>query len=107
LSGGGIVNAMKAGRLAAHTAVRALAVGDTSAARLQSYHDEWMRLLGDDHLRYYRLKEAIAKFDDEFLNNLARTVNKIQLERRTLGRIFASALVHHPTLLPLAARFFV
>jgi digeranylgeranylglycerophospholipid reductase len=107
LSGGGIVNAMKAGRLAARTAVRALAAGDTSAARLQSYHDEWMRLLGDDHLRYYRLKEAIAKFDDEFLNSLARTVTEISLERRTLGRIFASALVHHPSLLPVAARFFV
>jgi digeranylgeranylglycerophospholipid reductase len=107
LSGGGIVNAMKAGRLAAHTAVRALAAGDTSALRLQAYHDDWMRLLGDDHLRYYRLKEAIAKFDDAFLNNLARTVNDIQLERRTLGRIFASALVHHPSLLPVAARFFV
>jgi digeranylgeranylglycerophospholipid reductase len=107
LSGGGIVNAMKAGRLAAQTVVRALAKGDTSAACLQSYHDEWMRLLGEDHLRYYRLKEAIAKFDDAFLNDLARTVNEVSLERRTLGRIFASALVHHPSLLPVAARFFV
>ena len=107
LSGGGIVNAMKSGRLAAQTAARALAAGDTSAARLQSYHDEWMRMLGDDHLRYYRLKEAISKFDDQFLDGLARTVNEIQPQRRTLGRIFASALVHHPSLVPVAARFFV
>ena len=107
LSGGGIVNAMKSGRLAACVAAQALAVGDTSAARLQSYHDEWMRLLGDDHLRYYRLKEAISKFDDAFLDGLARTVNAIPQPRRTLGRIFASALVHHPSLLPVAARFFV
>ena len=107
LSGGGIVNAMKAGRLAARTAVSALAAGDTSAPRLQQYHDEWMRMLGDDHLRYYRLKEAISKFDDSFLDGLARTVNGIPQQRRTLGRIFASALVHHPTLVPVAARFFV
>jgi digeranylgeranylglycerophospholipid reductase len=107
LSGGGIVNAMKAGRLAARTAVSALVAGDTSASRLQTYHDEWMRMLGDDHLRYYRLKEAISKFDDSFLDGLARTVNGIPQPRRTLGRIFASALVHHPTLLPVAARFFV
>jgi hypothetical protein len=66
-----------------------------------------MRLLGDDHLRYYRLKEAISKFDDAFLDGLARTVNQIQPHRRTLGRIFASALVHHPALVPVAARFFV
>jgi digeranylgeranylglycerophospholipid reductase len=107
LSGGGIVNAMKAGRLAARTAVSALVAGDTSASRLQTYHDEWMRMLGDDHLRYYRLKEAISKFDDSFLDGLARTVNGIPQPRRTLGRIFASALVHHPTLVPVAARFFV
>ena len=107
LSGGGIVNAMKAGRLAARVAAQALAAGDTSAARLQCYHDEWMRMLGDDHLRYYRLKEAISKFDDAFFDNLARTVNDIPQPRRTLGRIFASALVHHPSLVPVAARFFV
>lgn len=107
LSGGGIVNAMKAGRLAARVAAGAIAAGDTSAARLQQYHDEWMRLLGDDHLRYYRLKEAISKFDDPFFDALARTVNEIQPQRRTLGRIFASALVHHPSLVPVAARFFV
>jgi digeranylgeranylglycerophospholipid reductase len=107
LSGGGIVNAMKAGRLAAHTAARAICAGDTSAAALQRYHDEWMRMLGEDHLRYYRLKEAISKFDDAFLDGLARTVNEIPAQRRTLGRIFASALVHHPSLVPVAARFFV
>jgi digeranylgeranylglycerophospholipid reductase len=53
LSGGGIVNAMKAGRLAGRHAAAALAAGDTSAARLQRYHDDWMALLGDDHLKYY------------------------------------------------------
>jgi hypothetical protein len=34
-------------------------------------------------------------------------VNAIPLEGRTLGRIFAHALVNHPQLLPVAARFFV
>jgi len=107
LSGGGIVNAMKAGRLAAETIADALAAGDTGAARLQRYHAAWMQLLGDDHLRFYKLKEALAKFDDEFFNRLARTVNGIAMEKRTLGRIFASALVHHPTLLPVVAKYFV
>ena len=107
LSGGGIVNAMKAGRLAANVGADALARGDVSAARLQRYHDEWMALLGDDHLRFYRIKEALNKFDDEFFNRLARTVNGIPLEKRTLGRIFGAALMQHPTLLPVVARYFV
>ena len=107
LSGGGIVNAMKAGRLAAQTAVAALAAHDTSASFLQRYHDAWMAMLGDDHLRFYRLKEALNRFDDAFFNDLARTVNRIPLERRTLARIFAAALVRHPTLLPVVAKYFV
>lgn len=107
LSGGGIVNAMKAGRLAGRHAAAAIQGGDTSAQRLQRYHDEWMALLGDDHLKYYRIKEALNKQDDDFFNGLARTVNGIPIEKRTLGRIFAHALVSNPALIPIAARFFV
>jgi digeranylgeranylglycerophospholipid reductase len=107
LSGGGIVNAMKAGRLAGRVAARAIGEGDPSARRLSEYHDQWMKLLGDDHLRYYRLKHALEELDDRFFNGLARTVNGIPKEKRTLGRIFAHALVKQPQLIPVAARFFV
>ena len=107
LSGGGIVTAMKAARIAAETAVEALRAGDTSAARLQRYHQRWMALLGDDHVRFYRVKETLGKFDDAFYNQLARTVNNIPPQRRTLGRVFGSALMQHPSLLPVIARYFV
>ena len=106
LSGGGIVNAMKSGRLAAHTAVTALQAGDTSAQALQTYHARWMHLLGDDHVRFYRVKEALARFDDSFYDGLARTVNRIAERRRTLRRIFGAALVRHPALLPVVAKYF-
>jgi digeranylgeranylglycerophospholipid reductase len=107
LSGGGIVNAMKAGRLAAETAVDALTAGDTGASALAPYHARWMRLLGDDHVRFYQVKEALSRFDDGFYDGLARTVNRIPERRRTLGRIFATALVRHPGLLPVVAKYFV
>jgi digeranylgeranylglycerophospholipid reductase len=107
LSGGGIITAMKAGRLAGRHAARAVRQGDTSARNLQAYHDDWMRLLGDAHKLYFQLKETINKFDDAFFNRLARTVNRIPLEKRTLGRVMTSALVHHPTLLPVAAKLFL
>lgn len=107
LSGGGIVNAMKAGRLAAEVATKALGSGDVSARALATYHKQWMRLLGDDHLRYHRIKEALEELPDTFYNELAQTVKAIPTAKRTLGRIFAHALVRHPELLPVAARFFV
>jgi digeranylgeranylglycerophospholipid reductase len=107
LSGGGIVNAMKAGRLAGCTAAAAIRQGDTSERRLATYHKAWMDLLGDDHLKYYRIKQALENLDDAFFNRLARTVNGIPQEKRSLGRIFAHALIKHPQLIPVAARFFV
>src|SRR5438552_496608 len=107
LSGGGIVNAMKAGRLAGCTVAAAIRAGDTSARRLAAYHHAWMELLGQDHVKYYRIKRALESVDDAFFNALARTVNAIPPERRTLGRIFAHALVQHPQLIPVAARFFI
>jgi digeranylgeranylglycerophospholipid reductase len=107
LSGGGINNAMKAGRLAGQTAAAAIRANDTSERRLCRYHAEWMGLLGEDHLKYYRIKQALEDMDDEFLNSLARTVNKIAPEKRTLGRVLTHAVVRHPQLFPLIARFFV
>lgn len=107
LSGGGINNAMKAGRLAGCTAAAAIREGDTSERRLSKYHQAWMELLGEDHLKYYRIKQALEYMDDAFLNGLARTANKIAPEKRTLGRVFAHALIRHPQLIPLAARYFV
>ena len=106
LSGGGIVNAMKSGRLAAQTAMTALDRGDTTARALETYHARWMQMLGDDHVRFYRVKEALARFDDAFYDRLARTVNRIAEPRRTLRRIFGAALVRHPALLPVVAKYF-
>ena len=107
LSGGGINNAMKAGRLAGCTAAAAIRAGDTSERRLAGYHHAWMELLGEDHLKYYRIKQALEHMDDAFLNALAHTVNRIAPNKRTLGRVFTHALIKHPQLIPLAARFFV
>jgi len=107
LSGGGITNAMKAGRLAGRTAADAICAGDTGERRLATYHKAWMELLGEDHLKYYRIKQALEGVDDASFNKLARTANNIAPDKRTIGRVFTHALIRHPQLIPVAARFFV
>ncbi len=106
LSGAGIVTGMKAGRLAGRHAARALREGDASAAALRPYHDEWMALVGRDHAWYYRMNDAVHEMEDGALDRLARAANALPVRKRTLGRIFARALVRQPSLLPVAARFF-
>jgi digeranylgeranylglycerophospholipid reductase len=62
LTGGGIANAMMAGRLAAEVAAQAIAAGDTSAEVLAAYEKRWMAVRGRKMARNYRLKE---RFDPE------------------------------------------
>jgi digeranylgeranylglycerophospholipid reductase len=57
LTGGGIVNAMTAGRLAAQVAARALAAGDLSARGLAAYQEQAQQTLGRRLARNYRLLE--------------------------------------------------
>jgi digeranylgeranylglycerophospholipid reductase len=57
LTGGGIVNGMIAGRLAAETAVEALERGDTSARSLAIYQERVDRSLGRALARNYRLRK--------------------------------------------------
>jgi digeranylgeranylglycerophospholipid reductase len=56
LTGGGIVNAMAAGQLAAQVAVEAIQAGDASAAFLQRYPAAWGRTNGRKLRRNYRLR---------------------------------------------------
>jgi digeranylgeranylglycerophospholipid reductase len=60
LTGGGIANAMMAGRLAAEVAAQAIAAGDTSADALASYEERWLARRGHKMARNYRLKERFG-----------------------------------------------
>lgn len=57
LTGGGIINAMVAGRLAGETIVAALQRGDASAEALRPYEARWQAGLGQKMARNYRIKE--------------------------------------------------
>jgi digeranylgeranylglycerophospholipid reductase len=60
LTGGGIINAMTAGRLAAHATAKALAAGDTSAGGLAIYQERAEQALGQRLARNYRLRERFS-----------------------------------------------
>jgi digeranylgeranylglycerophospholipid reductase len=57
LTGGGIVNAMVAGRMAAEVAAAAITAGDVSARFLRRYEKRWRGTVGRKMERNYRLRE--------------------------------------------------
>jgi digeranylgeranylglycerophospholipid reductase len=80
LTGGGIANAMMAGRLAAEVAAQAIAAGDTSAEALALYEQRWMANRGRKMARNYRLKERFdpnERASPDFLRVFAVAVGGI------------------------------
>jgi digeranylgeranylglycerophospholipid reductase len=74
LTGGGIINAMTAGKLAATVAVEAIAAGDITAAFLGRYADAWEKSAGRKNQRNYRLRTRFApdeRVDERFVRAFA------------------------------------
>ena len=63
LTGGGIANAMIAGRLAAEICAQAVEQGDTSATALQEYERRWAESRGGKMQRSHRLKTRFSAAD--------------------------------------------
>jgi len=99
MSGSGIINAMIAGKLAGETAVAAARAGDFGSRFLSDYQKRWHKRIGRSLLRFYRLKEAIGRLSDDTLNDVARLLNDLKPEQRTLLRAFSLALRDHPKLI--------
>jgi len=107
VSGGGIVTAMLAGKLAGEVAAGAIAAGDMREDRLVSYAEKWRKAEGKNHQRFYKIKQAIYKLSDDDLNRTADTVLAMPPEKRTLTSIFRSALLKHPSIVLDVVKAFV
>ena len=107
LTGGGIINAMLAGRIAGNVASKARHEGDISQKRLKAYFNEW-KVIGERDIGIgYKIKRIIDRFSDEEQNEIARMLLKIPQEKRTALQIFKTSLMKHPKLVLEAARMFI
>jgi len=99
ISGGGIINAMKGGRVAAKIAVEACEKNDFSGKFLKRYDKEWNKVQGKMNHKFNMLKESIDGIKDETLNKIAAKLNKLPTEKRTIIQVFKTALINHPKLI--------
>lgn len=82
ITGGGITNAMYAGRIAGEVAAKAVQQGDSSTNVLREYEARWRTLLEKSLTRNYRVKEVIGGFTDENLNTLAESIKGVNLKSK-------------------------
>ena len=105
LSGGGITSGMIAGSIAGRIAAESLKL--KKPEHIFNYDKEWYERVGKKHETYNRIKEGIYNFDDKKFNKIASAFNKVPKDKRTLGRLFTTALINQPSLLIDVAKVFM
>ena len=102
--GGGIINAMIAGKLAAETAFEASRQGKSSESALKVYAKRCDERFGKMNRRFYRIKRGIMNIPDDRLNEIAHEIVSLPKEKRTPVRVLKSALFKQPALLVVLAK---
>ena len=105
LSGGGIASGMIGGKIAGIIAGEA--VKQNKLDHILTYDKAWQDRLGKRHETFNRIKEGIYNFSDDKFNSIAHSILKIPIEKRTLGKVFTTALMNNPSLLVDIAKVFV
>lgn len=105
LSGGGIASGMIGGKIAGIIAGEA--IKRNNLEHILTYDKAWHDRLGKRHKTFNRIKEGIYNFSDDKFNSIAHSVLKIPMEKRTLGKVFTTALFNNPSLLVDIAKVFV
>lgn len=105
LSGGGIHTGMIGGSIAGEIAAQA--VKTNKLDYIFNYEKAWYERVGKRHVIYNRLKDGIYNFDDKKFNSIAHAFNAVPMEKRSLGNLFKTALIHNPSLLIDVAKVFL
>jgi len=105
LSGGGIASGMIGGKIAGTIAGEA--VKQNKLDQILTYDKAWQNRLGKRHETFNRIKEGIYNFSDDKFNSIAHSILKIPIEKRTLGKVFTTALMNNPSLLIDISKVFV
>lgn len=105
LSGGGIASGMIGGKIAGRIAGEA--IRQNKPDHIFNYDKEWNNRLGKRHEVFNRIKNGIYGFTDEKFNSIAHSFNSVPKEKRALGNLFKTALIHNPSLLIDVAKVFL
>lgn len=99
LTGGGITNAMDAGKIAGEVCIRARQKGDYSARTLKEYEDRWRATIGKDMERSLHVKNLLIKLTDPQLNQLAHSLDGIDASTLELSKLLVILFKKNPKIL--------
>ncbi len=107
VTGGGIKQAMVAGKIAGEVAAEAVKTNNLSADFLKKYAKEWERVLGSKHRFMYKIKEKVLHAPDERLNKIAALCRSVPQEQLSLTEMFKQVIKGDPMMVAEMAKAFV
>ncbi len=99
ITGGGIINAMKAGYHAGVTAYEAIEKGDCSESFLRRYDERWMDDFGQTLIRNRKLQEKMLRLDDNTFDKLFKGLGEMPIGEMSVKRLALELFKKEPKLL--------
>ncbi|MFQ5884903.1 MAG: NAD(P)/FAD-dependent oxidoreductase [Thermoplasmata archaeon] len=98
ITGGGIANACKAGKVAGEVLGRATQEKDFSAENLQEYEKGWRELLEEELYRNWMAKEKLVTLSDETFDKIIETLAEVGVDKLSIFNILKVMEDRHPEL---------
>jgi digeranylgeranylglycerophospholipid reductase len=84
ITGGGIINAMEAGKIAGEVAYNAISRNDVSTDSLNEYEVKWRETIGREIDNSLIVKDTFTKFTDKELNSLGHSLEGVNFSSMSL-----------------------
>ncbi len=99
LTGGGITNAMDAGKMAGEVCIKSKEIGDYSVNTLKEYEDKWRATIGKELSKSLQVKNLLIKLTDEQLNKLAYSLKGVDASKMALPSLLLILFKKNPKML--------
>jgi len=106
LTGGGILNAIEAGRIAGEVVAEAFERKDFSKDSLREY-EERCKELNESLMKMYKARLLVSRFSDKELNRLARSLEGVKFGELNARELLKELIKRNPRLLTSLAKLFL
>ena len=98
ITGGGISNSCKAGKVAGEVLAKAAKERNFSSGSLQRYEKGWRDIMENQLYRNWMAKEKLVTLSDDTFNKVIKTLNEVGVEKMSTVAILRAIQNRHPDL---------
>lgn len=96
ITGGGIINAMKAGKIAAKSAKKAFDEDEFNKEALEYYEEKRKERIAPKNQRNYQLKQLFQSLSDEQYNSIVSSLKGSDFEKLSIASILSELIEENP-----------